>query len=766
METDILNSSRWWAHTEGADRKREEVHTHLTRVAEKAAQFAAPFSAIDEAYDAGLLHDLGKYGILFQRRLDGLERGIDHWTAGAWKALHLSHSLAIALVVEGHHIGLQKGDCPSLRSIANSFENQFPLQALRYSEENDPRAKKLWERFSRDGLSLRSFPESVADLSTTAAAMLDIRMLFSALVDADFLETEAHFEGKQRPEAEHLQTTRWLQLLEKHVSQAATAARSRGASNKILNLRATLRKRCQEAAELLPGLFTLTAPTGTGKTLAMLEFALRHAQRHGLNRIVFIAPYLSILDQTADAIRKALELGHNPQVLLEHHSLAIDGLKKSGGTDELVRRQEMLAENWDAPLIVTTNVQFFESLFSNRPSACRKLHRLANAVLCFDEVQSLPLSVVLPTLASLARLSERYGATVLFSTATQPAFTSLADTLQKYKLTNASWAPREINRESEKMFRIARRVRYIWPQPNESLPWSDLADMMLDGAGQALCILNTKPQAIRLFRELQQQGGIQLYHLSTSMCPAHRLQVLDKVRALLEVGKPCLLTSTQCVEAGVDLDFPRVFRAVGPLDSIVQAAGRCNRNQRVKLGEVRIFRPEISDDIPAYPKDTAYQNATEIAINYRDKDLHDPAVFTEYYRELYCVQNVNEAQGNLCQAIKERNFPEVARLYKIIDEDSINVLTPFGEGTQLAEEVLQTGLTRDWIRRARPYCVNVPRWQAEKYATCFESIPVGYKKEPSEDWLILLRSIGGPETKKTYDSALGIQLSENPFLEV
>jgi CRISPR/Cas system-associated endonuclease/helicase Cas3 len=491
----------------------------------------------------------------------------------------------------------------------------------------------------------------------------------------------------------------------------------------------------------------------------LLEFALRHAKAHNdLRKIVFIAPYLSILDQTADAIRAALGLDHDPRVLLEHHSLGVERLRRYDSSGELERTQEMLAENWDSPIVVTTNVQFFESLFSNRPSACRKLHRLAGAVLCFDEVQSLPLPVVLPTLAALARLSERYGSTVVFSTATQPAFASLSNALKQRKLGGCEWSPREINTQQREMFHIAQRVEYTWPGPDEARSWSEIADWMLQGPCQALCVLNTKRHAVELFLELNDRPDVHPYHLSTAMCPEHRREVLDKVRHLLDGGVPCLLVSTQCVEAGVDLDFPRVFRALGPLDSIVQAAGRCNRNQRAERGEVRVFRPKPGDS-PEYPKDSAYQNAAMLARKYLGRDLNNPEVFSEYYRELYCVQNVEREESELHGAIERKDFEEVAHHYKIIDEDSVNVLVPYGNGLQLAREVRQASLTADWVRRARPYCVNVYRWEVEKYAACFESVRAGYNRQEAEDWRILIG-------KGTYPAELGIRLTENPFLGV
>jgi CRISPR-associated helicase Cas3/CRISPR-associated endonuclease Cas3-HD len=737
-------SSEFCAHSAGANGEWEPLARHLKDVAQRSAEFASVFEAADEAYNAGLLHDLGKYGQLFQRRLHGQEKGIDHWTAGAWKALRALHGCAVALAVEGHHHGLKRGDRASLKLLGNRpLDGPHPSR-LRFSELTDPKGELLLRRFAEDGLALRELTSSLAQFHphAHAAAMLDVRMLYSALVDADFLATEAHFSGNVRPEPVRFEAARWLKALQMHIGQLAKDAEQKRISETVLGLRAVLRSKCRAAAERSPGLFTLTAPTGTGKTLAMLEFALSHARRWGLRRVVIVAPYLSILDQTADAIRNALSLGQNPRILLEHHSLAID-VGSSG--DDVRREQECIAENWDAPIIVTTNVQLLESLFSNRPAACRKVHRLAKSVILFDEVQTLPLKLVLPTLATLTRLSDRYGSTVVFSTATQPAFEVLSETLRQRNLTQSRWEPREINSGAKKMFVDAKRVRYTWPRLEEKLPWSELAGLMLRDDGQALCVVNTKAQATELFRELQARSARPLFHLSTAMCPAHRRRVLNEIRVLLKYGMPCLVVATQCVEAGVDLDFPRVFRAMGPLDSIAQAAGRCNRNQRSTLGEVRIFRPAEGK----FPRDNAYKNGAAIAERMQGRDLHDPVVFTDYYRELYCVQNVQEADSDLLRAIEALDFEAVAKQYRLIDDNSVNLLTPYDLGAVLAAEVRQSHLSADWVRRARAYSVNLLRYELDKNPECFEAVPLAHGNAP--DWWILLGD-------GTYDDRLGLQL--------
>ena len=397
-----LPVQHWYAHSEGANHAWEPMRDHLMSVANSAAAFALPFGASDEAYNAGLIHDLGKYGDLFQLRLRGRAHGIDHWSVGAWKAINSRVGAAVAMAVQGHHVGLQRGDRGALKSLGASRIKPNPLN-LRLSQPGDDAIETILSRFEADGLKLREIDKSLMDdYSHAAAAMLDVRMLFSALVDADFLATERHFEGNVRPEAPRLNHATLLERLRRYLEMRSVESKASPALNR---LRQQLRDQCQTAAERSPGVFTLSAPTGSGKTLAMLEFALRHAQKNGLRRVVAVAPYLSIIDQTADVYREALQIDEGDDTtLLEHHSLAIDDSQP----DDARRARERLAENWNAPLVLTTSVQILESLFSNRPSACRKLHRLADSVILFDEVQTFPLPLVAATLATLSRLAQRY----------------------------------------------------------------------------------------------------------------------------------------------------------------------------------------------------------------------------------------------------------------------------------------------------------------------------------------------------------------------
>lgn len=724
----------YYAHSAPASRPTrdawEPLQDHLRDVAERAALFASAFGAAEEARLAGLLHDLGKYSERFSRRLEGLERGLDHWSAGAWAAAFRFRNAAVALAIQGHHVGLQAPD--ALNQLRK------PAGGLELTDADFPSLLALLEA---DGLSLPAPGGSIFDpAGLKGSGMLDVRMLFSALVDADFLETEAHFqrsgggEKVYRDDGPPLQADVALALLDAHLAELSREGR---AAPHVDRLRADLLAACREAAALPPGLFTLTAPTGAGKTLAMLAFALGHAREHGLRRIVMAVPFLSIIEQTVRVYRSLLaELGRG--YVLEHHSLAGTRGKEDDGQSENERAARLQAENWDAPLVVTTSVQLLESLFANRPSACRKLHRLAGSVILLDEVQTLPPALAVPTLAALSHLADRYGSTVVFATATQPAFESLDRHVRR--LAPCGWTPHEIVPPSLNLFERARRTRVVWDVA-APCTWASLADD-LACAGSALCIVNLKRHAHDLAQLLAERGVPGLLHLSTNLCPAHRERVLAEVRERLEKKLPCVLISTQCVEAGVDVDFPQVFRALAPLDAIAQAAGRCNRNGRMaEPGLVRVFRPEDERYPPGGYEAAARVTSMLLKQNPEGLDLQSPGLFAEYYRTLYSLTGIGAAeQGRakkLAEAVGRLDFSAAAELYRLIDQDAINVVVPYDREAfeDLREELRRAGRpTRGWIRRARPHTVNVYRRRGGDPLHAFLQPASGDR----EDWFLLL----------------------------
>lgn len=728
------------AHSRSPKGHEDPVAAHLQAVSRRAALFAESFGAGEEAAIAGLLHDLGKYGDLFQRRLEGLASGVDHWSLGAWACIQAYRRAgqAAALAIQGHHVGLQVACRDNFRSLAPERLAENCPEGRRPSA---PDTEPLLARAAADGLDLPpALAQSVFEdgpASPAAALMLDVRMLFSALVDADFLETEAHFQATG-PDVPHyrapgpeLLAAAAEECLDRHLRRVREGS---GAADHIRQLRDDLMGACLAAAETPPGLFTLTAPTGAGKTLSMLAFALRHARIHDLRRVVVVLPFLSIIDQTAGVYRDALRdlVAGAPEYVIEDHSLA---RAPDRDPDSPEGRARLLAENWDAPIVITTSVQMLESLFSNRPSRCRKLHRLARSVILFDEVQTLPRELAVSTLATLSRLSQRYGASVVFSTATQPAFEHLHESVRRY--CAQGWRPREIVPEGLRLFDRARRTIVHWPPGRERRPWAELADE-LSAHPQVLCVVNLKRHALTLFDELRARDPEGLFHLSTSMCPAHRRARLDEIRERLDQGEPCRLVSTQCVEAGVDLDFPVAYRALAPLDAIAQAAGRCNREGGASIGEVHVFVP---DEDRLYPG-AAYRQAagvTEKLMVEGDLDLHEPASFERYFRLLYDLGDLGRADTELIEAMRARNFERVAQHYHLIDRGTINVLVPYCRATfnALAEEVLAEGISRQWVAAAREHAVGIYRPRDEDpLFDLLEPVPVVPGREYADDWWI------------------------------
>ncbi len=719
----------------------EPLRVHLEHVAQQAAQFARPFGADQQARAAGLLHDLGKYADRFlQHLISPHRRAGDHWSAGACLLAAQLGTLGLlpAVAVAGHHAGLD--DLPaaeSLRCWANQIAKQ--MQEDRHAPEDQKRFTEtnigpLYNRYRSDGLTLPTITEGLVPTGFLAADMLDARMLFSALVDADFLETEAHFCGdvrtprRPRPPGPSLDATKAIDALERHLEHV----RSRFRNSPMTTTRQMLLEQCIAAANEPQGLFALSAPTGAGKTLAMLAFALHHARQHNLRRIILVIPFLNIIEQTAGVYHSIFSPanGFADNTVLEHHSLVEYGEAEdeTGGDDSAVSLSRLLSENWDAPIVLTTTVQFFESLMAARPGRCRKLHRLARSVILFDEVQTLPVSLAVATLATLSRLADRkgpYGTTVLFATATQPEFAALDRRVREF--APGGWQPREVIADPAPLYRpAATRVRVQW-RHRHTIDLEQAAEE-LKSHDRVLCIVNLKRHAARLAELLAESGGKAVLHLSTYMCPAHRQAVLAKVTNRLERGLPVRLVATQCVEAGVDLDFPVVYRALAPLEALAQAAGRCNRHGQGRTGRVVVFKPRDERGYPPGYEEAVQATESFLALLAEQEDLdgreilNDPAALRHYFRHLYHLSGRSSTgpersdEQELLNAIRAGDFQEVAKLYRLIRVDSINVVVRYDQErfAALRREItepdrLTPELVRRWIRRATPYAVGLFR---------------------------------------------------------
>lgn len=783
----------FWGHSQNAAGSGvpEPLKVHILAVARSAAEFAVAFGAHDQALMAGLLHDLGKYTPQFQQRVRGNGTGRDHASIGALAALYfykkIQRSILPALAIEGHHAGL-KTFHDSSTNYVRALTHAFNEASDRFTEINlDP----PMEAFDADGLSLQPVRDGLIPNGTfTAANLFDARMLFSCLVDADFLETEAHFEGdsqtprRPRPVGRALDFDLAIATLNKHIQRFDPPI------NELTRLRRQLFDACVEAAPQSPGLFTLTAPTGFGKTLAMLAFALHHAKAHGLRRIILVMPYLNIIEQTANIYRELFHAdnGFAAHTVLEHHSLASDqegansADAKPHSADEQYAdgkpsMQRLMSENWDAPVVLTTNVQLLESMMANKPSACRKLHRLAGSVILLDEAQTLPPALAKTTLATLSRLADPngpYRASVLFATATQPAFDVLNS--QVNPLASSGWQPREINPHQTSMFKIAAsRVKVHW-RHDKPLRLAQLASELSDHQ-QVLAIVNLKRHATALTNLLQEQHKCEgLVHLSTNMCPAHRMSVLKLVRQRINNGLPIRLISTQCIEAGVDISLPVVYRALAPLDAISQAAGRCNRHGELEQpGQFHVV--QIDDDgkktwPPGYEAGIRATQGWLTAMGHdasldAQELLNDPARINAYYQKFYGStqrdQYVLPDEQALHQAMIQGQFSEVAKQYKLIDSNTISIVVPYCMEIyqQLADQA-EGGMDdaqarREWRRKASHHAVSIYRPAVWNSLAAVQFHPREEPVNETSEWFIL-------KDPDQYHPQLGLQLLEDKWI--
>jgi CRISPR-associated helicase Cas3/CRISPR-associated endonuclease Cas3-HD len=741
------------------------MREHVLAVCERSIKTASIASLENDVRVTSLLHDLGKYTDRFEQRLNGIEKsGLDHSSAGAWAALHFygEDGDAAAQAILGHHIGLQPaGAPPEMR--CEQLRNVLATEGPHTGSD----LHGMLTAFRNDGFSLpcrETFETAVnwnpGGESEHAAEMLDVRVLFSSLVDADFIETEAHFEGDantpRRPRAAGPQIAAGAALrrvIEAAAEQKHRAQQEDTVSPAFLQLRKDVLSASLAAASRRPGLFTLTAPTGAGKTLSMLAFALAHAKRWKLRRVIMVIPYLTIIEQTARICRGLFDCCHS-HFVLEDHSNARMNDEARDNVNPIVRQRRMLAENWDAPIVLTTSLAALESLHAHQPRRCRKLHNLVRSVLLFDEIQTLPPHLVRLTLASLTRLVDRFSSTIVFSTATQPAFDTVERAGSASRLCSHGWRPSEIvpPKKMEAMFRLAgRRYRVEW-RLNTPLPWKALAAELhsQSAKGPVIAIVNVKRHAIQLVNALlDANGSIPVMHLSTNLCPKHRECVLGDAFRMLRDGCGFVFVTTQCIEAGVDISAPVVYRAMAPLESIAQAAGRCNRHGTDPApGRVVVFLPEEEKYPPGAYETAAQQTKAFVAmlvaegIDLNEHNiLSDPSILRRYYEQLYQL-GIHETKkaSDLVRAVVERDFPEVSRLYRLIDQDTIELLVPYEREAfeTLVAEIEQAGrLTRGWIAKARRFAVNIRRPQVgDEAATAIRPLPPGID-DFQADWFIL-----------------------------
>lgn len=710
-----MNESRPIAHVRFDENNTPIEHwldEHLRDVAKLSASYAALFGSVDWAHVAGIWHDLGKYNPKFQdyigektgyRReerenahieLEGKAERVNHSAAGALYAVTQDQNpkklfgRILAYLIAGHHSGLPdwvKDDADG-RSLEEILQDSIHLgKALQVPVPNDILQTKM--------------PTS-APVGGIDNAALWIRMLFSCLVDADFLDTEAFMQPeKQDLRGQYPSLNSLLARFNDHMAGFAAKA----ADTPVNRLRTQILRDCRDAATKPPGIFSLTVPTGGGKTLSGMAFALEHAIQHGKQRVIYAIPYTSIIEQTANIYRNIFG-----NCVVEHHS--------NLDPDREDAQSRLATENWDAPIIVTTNVQLFESLFASRTSRCRKLHNLANSVIVLDEAQLLPPEFLNPILGVMKALVEHYGVTFVLSTATQPALHTYHDPFGKAVVKGFEAKQiSEIMPDPEALFAALERVAV--ELPNDLITersWEDLAEEIAE-LDSVLVIVNTKKQAAELCRLLPPET----YYLTTNLCGEHRSEKLQEIRQRLQDGEPVSVVSTQLIEAGVDVDFPVVYRALAGLDSIAQAAGRCNREgKQADKGRVVVFVPPLNAKLPGHLGRSVTVSRSLLSLpSFSQAPLHH-SNFHVYFEHFYARAESRDKHGIvdlLAQNARELKiqFRTAAQRFRLIDDDGSAVLVTYGEGAKLIEQLKIIGPKRNLMRKLQRYTVTV-REQVKK----------------------------------------------------
>ncbi len=687
------------------------LQDHVKNTASLAAKFAESFNSSEWARICALFHDAGKardeWQLYLRRKSDywedeaNLKSGsnrIEHSAAGAKLAeevLGKGIGRILSYCIAGHHAGLPdlEGDNSSLlnrlegartENIQSLFKNMVSTEFLDKNHLSPP-----WRLNQQEQQSV--------------LMSLWIRMLFSSLVDADYLDTESYMDPERvssrgkYPSFNKIKK-RFDVFIEKKIRGSLENSDSH-----VNQIRRHVLDQCRLAGSWEPGFFSLTVPTGGGKTLSSMAFALEHAIINKKNRIIYVIPYTSIIEQNAQEFRKAL----GDDAIIEHHSNIAEEVDNE--------KTRLAAENWDAPVIITTTVQFFESLFAAKPGRCRKLHNIANSIVIFDEAQLVPPEHLKPLLETLDALIAKFGVSAVFCTATQPVFEKQANFHSFPGLRNGK--VREIIQDVPSVFAAMKRVALEIPEDlSTPLPWEKLAED-LKKETQVLCIVSDRTSC----RELHALMPEDTYHLSALMCAQHRSEVINEIKSKLKKGEQIRVISTQLIEAGVDIDFPVVYRSIAGLDSIAQSAGRCNRegslNAAGKLGRVVLFIP------PRLPPRGILRKASETTQILLKKGLSDPIshdAFKAYFSELYWKMNSLDVYG-ICDLLYPQPpdlkimFRTVANKFRIIDDGIMKtIIIPYKKGADLIGVLRNAGPSSGILRKLQRYTINVYDRQFEQ----------------------------------------------------
>jgi len=708
------------AHRRESDSEIQSLKTHLENTANLARRFADSFNNGDYGYAVGMLHDIGKYSAEFQNKIinDSIAH-VDHSTAGAIeinKEFNLFGKL-LAYCIAGHHGGLPDGGSKSDTAFETTLRGRLKREKKLYDYSNYKHEIDIKKCLPSGIPNIKPFNKGGFSLS------FFIRMVYSCLVDADFLDTENFMSiGKVDRKADY-DFFSFNEKLKSHLAQFKDSKR------KINKKRTEILNRCLSIGKGQKGLYTLTVPTGGGKTLSSLAFAINHVIQNNMERIIYVIPYTSFIEQTGKIFKEIL----GKENVLEHHS----NFDFNDEEEVIGYKLKLSSENWDIPFIVTTNVQFFESLFGHTPSKCRKIHNIANSVIIFDEAQMLPTPFLKPCVMAVAELVRNYNSTCVLCSATQP---SLKEQFPK------EISLEEICENTDELYDFFRRTQVIYKGEMETA--ETVAE--LNRNHQVLCIVNNKKQARDIFSELKGEGK---YHLSTRMCPKHRGDVLREIRQRLRDGRPCKVVSTQLIEAGVDVDFPIVYRAMAGIDSIVQAAGRCNRENKLEKGIVYVFEPE-NKYFKHMPNSLKRPLEVAKGIMKRYEDILSPEAIKAYFDDLYKfegqegldVYNIYKAMEDGAEKCSfDFNFKQVSHQFKLIDENTVPIIIGYDEkAEELIHKLRYVNEYKSILRAIQPYIVNV-------YENEFKEMNGAGLIEIINDGIFVMRD------KKRYNEQTGLE---------
>lgn len=694
------------------ERREEDLIDHLTEVSQMAGEFADAFGARELAEQIGLAHDIGKYSNEFQNRILRGGGKVDHSTAGAYELLQKG-SWQGAYCVAGHHSGLLDGGTNTDNEDAGTLCARMKKAASGKIPDYSSFSSEVdLAQFNQGQFPLTYQPDWGWPECCFSNSFFT-RMLFSCLVDADFLCTERFMQGRER-EGLHYDSLETLRgRFEEHIAQFYPP------KGRLNELRCGVLDDCLRVADQRPGVFTLTVPTGGGKTLASMRFALNHALRDGneMRRVIYAIPYTSIIEQNAAVFRGIFGYEN----VLEHHAnFDFDSANDAPGNYASSSRGERLrlaTENWDAPIVVTTNVQLFESLFAAKTSRCRKLHNIARSVIVLDEVQMIPTEEIKPCIRALVELVVNYGCTVVLCTATQPAFNGYFEEL--------GLDVKEITSDPEGLARELERASYEF---EGQLSDEELADRLATEP-RVLCIVNNRAQAKRIYESLDNRGVEGIYHLSTFMHPEHRRRVLEEIRdRLFDPDASCRVVSTSLVEAGVDLDFPVVYRAYAGVDSIDQAGGRCNREGKLGRagGKVHVFETEAGVNAPSDVKNRAgvTREVVRETLGNDFSRIGSLEAVEAYFKKLFWLRSQDLDEHRTVEKLSAPSvikgsgkhafadflsypFKTVADSFRMIEEGASTVIIPDASVSREIEALERGYATRRDMRRLSRYSVGV-----------------------------------------------------------